>query len=99
MNTVTEREVKELIKGKLARYFGVSPAEASKDQIYKAVVMSVRDILLEKRQQFHKKIKAGRYKRVYYLCMEFLLGQFHRTDLRWRSCTSSNPTQGWATED
>ena len=58
MNTISEKEVKELIKGKLVRYFGVSPEEATKDQIYKAVVMSVRDILLQKRQQFHKKIKA-----------------------------------------
>ena len=74
-STITEKEVKDLIKGKLARYFGVSPVEASKEQIYKAVVMSVRDILLQKRQQFHKKIKAKRAKRVHYLCMEFLLGR------------------------
>ena len=51
---ITEKEVQMLIQGKLSRYFGVSPKEASKDQIYKAVVMSVRDILLEKRQQFHE---------------------------------------------
>lgn len=85
---ITEREVKELIKGKLARYFGVSPAEASKDQIYKAVVMSVRDILLEKRQQFHKKIKAKRAKRVYYLCMEFLMGRSLKNSLYNLSATS-----------
>lgn len=35
---ITEREVKELVNGKLARYFGVSPTEASKDQLYRAVV-------------------------------------------------------------
>lgn len=86
--TVTEKEVKELIKGKLSRYFGVSAAEASKDQIYKAVVMSVRDILLEKRQQFHKKIKAKRAKRVYYLCMEFLLGRSLKNSLYNLSATS-----------
>ena len=64
-NTViTEKETKDLIKGKLSRYFGVTPAEATKDQVYKAVVMVVRDILLEKRQQFHKKVKARRAKRV-----------------------------------
>ena len=74
-NTITEKEVKEAIKGKLSRYFGVSPTEATEEQMYKAVVMSVRDILLEKRQQFHKKVKAKRAKRVYYLCMEFLLGR------------------------
>ena len=80
-NTITEKEVKDLIKDKLARYFGVSQAEASKDQIYKAVVMSVRDIMLQKRQQFHKKIKAKRAKRVYYLCMEFLLGRSLKNSL------------------
>ena len=46
---ITEKEVQLLIQGKLSRYFGVSSAEATKEQIYKAVVMSVRDILLEKR--------------------------------------------------
>ena len=72
---ITEKEVQMLIQGKLSRYFGVSPKEASKNQIYKAVVMSVRDILLEKRQQFHKVMKSKKGKRVYYLCMEFLLGR------------------------
>ena len=71
--SITEKEVQLLIQGKLSRYFGVTPKEASREQIYKAVVMSVRDILLEKRQQFHKVMKAKKGKRVYYLCMEFLL--------------------------
>lgn len=73
--SITEKEVQLLIQGKLSRYFGVSAKEATKDQIYKAVVMSVRDILLEKRQQFHKVMKSKKGKRVYYLCMEFLLGR------------------------
>lgn len=87
-NTITEKEVKEAIKGKLSRYFGVSPTEATEEQMYKAVVMSVRDILLEKRQQFHKKVKAKRAKRVYYLCMEFLLGR----SLKTAFTTSAQPT-------
>ena len=57
-NKITESDAKELIKGKLSRYFGVTPSEATKEQIYKAVVMSVRDIMLEKRQLFHKKSEA-----------------------------------------
>ena len=80
-NAVTEKEAKDLIKGKLSRYFGVAPAEATKDQVYKAVVMVVRDILLEKRQQFHKKVKSKRAKRVYYLCMEFLMGRSLKNSL------------------
>ena len=52
----TSNEFKDAINGKLSRYFGVSLSEATKDQIYKAVVMTVRDILLEKRNAFHYKI-------------------------------------------
>ena len=85
---ITEKEVKELIKGKLSRYFGVAPAEASKEQVYKAVVMVVRDILLQKRQQFQKKVKAKRAKRVYYLCMEFLMGRSLKNSLYNLSATS-----------
>ncbi len=74
-NTLTETEAQEMIKGKLSRYYGVTPAEATRDQIYKAVVMSVRDIMLEKRQKFHLDMKKTKAKRVYYLCMEFLMGR------------------------
>lgn len=72
---ITEKDAKKLIEGKLSRYFGVIPSEASSDQIYKAVVMSVRDIMLEMRQRFHIETKAAKAKRVYYLCMEFLMGR------------------------
>lgn len=72
---ITEADAKKLIEGKLSRYFGVLPSEATKEQLYKAVVMSVRDIMLEKRQRFHVKMKAAKAKRVYYLCMEFLMGR------------------------
>ena len=72
---ITKQAAKELIQGKLSRYFGVAPAEARKDQLYKAVVMSVRDIMLEKRHKFHTVTKAAKAKRVYYLCMDFLMGR------------------------
>ncbi len=75
MNTITEKDAVTLIKSKLSRYYGVSPSEATKEQIYKAVVMCVKDILLEKRSAFNKKYRSKGGKRVYYLCMEFLLGQ------------------------
>lgn len=61
---ISEQEVKDLIKGKLSRYFGVAPSEARKDQLYKAVVMSVRDIMLEKRHKFHTVTKAADRKSV-----------------------------------
>ncbi len=75
MNTISEKDAIGLIKSKLSKYFGVTPTEANKEQIYKAVVMCVRDMLLEKRSAFNKKYRDKGGKRVYYLCMEFLLGQ------------------------
>ena len=72
---MTEKEARTLIKSKLSKYFGVTPAEATKEQISKTVVMCVRDMLLEKRSAFNSKYRAKGGKRVYYLCMEFLLGQ------------------------
>ncbi len=75
MNHMTEKDMLALIKSKLSRYFGVLPKEATKEQIYKSVVMCIRDILLEKRSAFNKEYRTKNGKRVYYLCMEFLLGQ------------------------
>ena len=77
----TNSDAQSLIKGKLSRYFGVNPENATKDQFYKAIVMSVRDILLEKRNAFNKKVTEKKAKKVYYLCMEFLLGRSLKTSL------------------
>ena len=75
MANITEKEAVSLIKAKLSKYFGVSPKEATKEQVYKAVALCVRDMLLEKRSAFNKKYREKGGKRVYYLCMEFLLGR------------------------
>ncbi len=75
MDNITDKNALNLIRSKLSKYFAVTPAEATKEQVYKAVAMCIRDILLEKRSAFNKKYRAGGGKRVYYLCMEFLLGQ------------------------
>lgn len=74
-------EVKANIEEKLVRHFGCSPAEASRDQMYKAAALTVKDILTEKRGNFKKKINAAGEKRVYYMCMEFLLGRSLKTNL------------------
>ena len=81
MKNLSEKDAAKLIKSKLSKYFGVSPKEAEKEQIYKAVVMCVRDMLLEKRHAFNKKYRAKGGKRVYYLCMEFLMGRSLKNSL------------------
>ena len=77
----TAAEIKENLEIKLSRYFGCTFAEASRDQIYKATAMTVRDILSEKRGNYKKKVNQAGGKRVYYMCMEFLLGRSLKTNL------------------
>ena len=63
-------EIRENLEIKLSRFFGCTSAEASKEQIYKATAMTIRDILTEKRGAFKKKVNQAGGKRVYYMCME-----------------------------
>ena len=77
----TTNEVQELVLDKLARYFAITPERATEDQMYKAVSLVVRDLLLQKKQENNARINDGKYKRVYYLCMEFLIGRSLKNNL------------------
>ncbi len=81
MHMINETQIEEALRSKLTRYFGTQPEEADTEQLYKATLMSVKDILTEKRQVFHEKAKKQRPKKVYYLCMEFLIGPSLRNNL------------------
>lgn len=82
------KEIRELIESKLSRYFGCSPAEASKDQVYKAVAMTVKDMLTEQRNIYKKQVNKVGGKRVYYMCMEFLVGRSLKNNLGNMGLTS-----------
>ena len=77
----TVNQIKENIEAKLSRQFGCTANEASRDQIYKAAVLTVKDILTSKRGDFKKRVNQTGSKRVYYMCMEFLLGRSLKTNL------------------
>lgn len=74
-------QVEEAIQSKLSRFFSVSIEEASAEQMYKATVLTVRDILAQKRKLFNAETRAQGKKKVYYMCMEFLMGTSLRTNL------------------
>ncbi|MDE7395149.1 MAG: glycogen/starch/alpha-glucan phosphorylase [Clostridiales bacterium] len=80
MSTTSEKML-ELISDKLNRYFATSTKNASADQVYKALALVLRDKLLQKKQENNQRIVQGKYKRVYYLCMEFLLGRSLKNNL------------------
>ena len=49
---MTKEQVSAAITSKLARYFGTTPDDANPEQMYKAVVLTVKDILTQKRSDF-----------------------------------------------
>ena len=77
----TAKEIRSAITDKISRYFAVTPAEATAEQVYKATVLTVRDRLAEKNKAFRDAIKEKEEKRVYYMCMEFLLGPSLRMNI------------------
>ena len=77
----TSQEMLELISDKLNKYFAANTKTATEEQVYKALALVLRDKLLKKKQANNQRIVQGKYKRVYYLCMEFLLGRSLRNNL------------------
>lgn len=77
----TTAKIKELVTEKLDKYFATSPAAATDMQLYKAVALVIRDMLLFKKQRFNTEANREGAKRVYYLCMEFLLGRSMRNNI------------------
>ncbi len=76
-----EFNISETLTGILSRHFGTSPGEATKEQMYKAAAISVKDILSKRRNDYKAKVNKAGGKRVYYMCMEFLLGRSLKNNL------------------
>ncbi len=74
-------EARELIRLKLSHNFGVTPAEATNEHFYKAIVLIVRDLLQRGRSEFMEKAMSQDKKQVFYLCMEFLMGRSLKNNL------------------
>ncbi len=79
--TLTKKQAKDLIAGKLSHYFGVSVNEATDDQYYKAVSLIVRDLMHDGVREFRAEKNADKTKKIYYLSMEFLMGRSLKNNL------------------
>ena len=77
----TKKQMKELIEAKLSHNFGVSPDEAEYEHFYKSIALIVRDIMVQGRKGFYENYKKSDSKKVYYLCMEFLMGRSLKNNL------------------
>lgn len=80
-NPLSSGEMKELIAAKLSHTLSVDPMEATDDQFYFALALIVRDLLQQKRTEFAKQAEAQNCKKIYYLCMEFLMGRSLKNNL------------------
>ncbi len=81
MKKYSEKELRHSILSTLSHQFGVMPDEATDEQYYQALVIVVREILLAKYAKFKHEYTDKKIKRVYYLCMEFLLGRSLKNNL------------------
>ena len=74
-SSISVAQAKKMIDDKLSHFFGVSPENASVEQLYKAVAMIVRDELQQQNSDFRHTAAGQDSKEIYYLCMEFLMGR------------------------
>lgn len=73
-------ELKEKLESKLVTRGVLKPENATDEQLYQAVTYVIKDIMVEYRNEFKKRIKATGAKKIYYLCMEFLVGRSMKND-------------------
>ena len=77
---ITKQELQERIESKLITKGVLYPKDATDIQLYQATVQVVKDIMIEYRSDFKKRIKASGAKKICYLCMEFLVGRSLKND-------------------
>ena len=68
-------KIKNEITGKVRRYFGKPVEKATKNEIYRAVSLSIRDKIMEKWVSYREKTEKKSQKELYYLSFEFLMGR------------------------
>ncbi|MGI6030083.1 MAG: glycogen/starch/alpha-glucan phosphorylase [Eubacteriales bacterium] len=75
------QKIVENIKGKLKRHFGKNLADATKEELYKASALCIRDDIMDQWLRSREKCDAKGLKRVYYMSAEFLMGRAYTNNL------------------
>jgi len=78
---MNKMELREIVEDNLSKMYGVTLTDANIEQLYKASAVSVNDILRKKRRVYNNIVKENQGKRVYYLCMEFLMGRSFKNNI------------------
>ena len=80
-STISSTQAKKMINDKLSHFFGVTPETTPIEQFYKVVDMIVRDELADMNRDFRHTAEKQDSKKIYYLCMEFLMGRSLKNNL------------------
>ena len=75
MRNLTKKEFLRAVESKAQRMFGRTPKRISKTQLYKAIAMVVRDLMMERWSYSQEIMHSQPERELYYLSMEFLMGQ------------------------
>ena len=71
-SNISADEMRSAIEDKLNAYFSITSQEATRDQVFQASAMVIRE-LMSRLKSFHEQNVSG--KQVHYLSMEFLIGR------------------------
>lgn len=69
------------IEAKLFARGITDPKKASAEQLYFATVSALKDIMIDNRVKFNRRVAATEGKKVCYLCMEFLVGRMLKNNV------------------
>ena len=81
MTELNKRNFKSTVSESLFNRFGVTPESANPEQIYEAMAVAVRETLSSKYRRYLAKSYGEGGKRVYYMCIEYLIGRSLKNNL------------------
>ncbi|MGB4437924.1 MAG: glycogen/starch/alpha-glucan phosphorylase [Sedimentibacter sp.] len=80
-SNIDAKRINDLVDEEISRYWNTEAQSANYNQVYRALCIVIRDMLLKKRNNFLKQESKSNQKRVYYMCMEFLTGKSLKNNL------------------
>ena len=75
MAEYTKKQLTDMIIGKLQRNFGRTVEEATKNHMFKACALVIRDIMSRRQMETDNHVWEGQKRQVHYLSLEFLMGR------------------------
>ena len=81
LSRMSVEDIKQSIVEKLQRNFGCDTSDATDEQLYEAVAVTVRDEIMQRRAASRGERKRQQAKKLYYLSAEFLVGRAMHTNM------------------